>query len=185
VKKALFLDRDGVIIDYIPYLSKPEQVKLPTEAGNALKIWQSAGYELVVFTNQSGISRGYFTLEDVNAIHQRIKSEYEQFEVKFSEILICPHQPSDNCDCRKPSPKLLLEYAEKYNVDLGRSYFIGDAPSDIECAINADCQPILVLTGRGKETLNHLGKYPQKIPVYPNLQATTELIVNSTQNSEG
>lgn len=176
MKKALFLDRDGVIINYIPYLSQLGQVELPTGAGNALQIWQLAGYELVIFTNQSGISRGYFTLEDVNAIHQRIKTEYEQFGVKFSEILICPHQPSDNCDCRKPSPKLLLEYAEKYNINLRRSYFIGDATSDIECAINASCQPVLVLTGRGKETLDHLGQYSQKIAVYSNLQDTLELI---------
>lgn len=176
MKKALFLDRDGVIIDYIPYLSKPEQVNLPSGAGLALKAWRSAGYELVIFTNQSGVSRGYFTLEDVKAIHQRIKQEYSQYGVKFAEILICPHQPVDNCTCRKPSPQLILEYAEQQKIDLRRSWFIGDAPSDIECATNAGCKPVLVLTGRGKETLNHLEEYSQKIPVYSTLEETTQLI---------
>jgi D-glycero-D-manno-heptose 1,7-bisphosphate phosphatase len=175
VKKALFLDRDGVIIDYIPYLSKPEQVNLPLGAGLALKQWQSANYELIVFTNQSGVSRGYFTLDDVKAIHERIKAKYREFGVNFAEILICPHQPDDNCHCRKPAPTLILEYAHQHNLNLTQSWFIGDATSDIECAINAGCNPILVLTGRGKETLNHLGKYSQKIPVYSNLAETTDL----------
>jgi D-glycero-D-manno-heptose 1,7-bisphosphate phosphatase len=176
VKKALFLDRDGVIIDYIPYLSKPEQVKLPLGAGLALQAWQAAGYELVIFTNQSGVNRGYFTLEDVNAIHEQIKQEYSQYGVKFTKILICPHQPADNCNCRKPSPKLILEYAQQQEIDLSQSWFIGDAPSDLECAIKAGCQPVLVLTGRGQETLQHLAKYSQDIPVYSTLQATRELI---------
>jgi len=178
VKKALILDRDGVIIDYIPYLSKSEQVRLPLEAGLALQKWQSAGYELIIFTNQSGISRGYFTEKDVRAIHHKIKQEYKQFGVEFGKILICPHQPADNCGCRKPSPQLLLEYADKEQIDLTQSYFIGDAPSDLECAINAKCQPILVLTGRGEETAKTIDqyKYPEGVLVYSNLWETTNLI---------
>lgn len=175
-QKALFLDRDGVIIEYVPYLSKPEQVKIPDGAGIALKKWQDAGYLLTIFTNQSGVGRGYFTMQDVEAVHQRIFAEYAKFGVKFNEILICPHQPQDNCQCRKPSPYLLKEYAQKLDIDLANSFFIGDAPSDLECAINANCQPILLLTGRGKETVKKLSKYNLKILVFNNLKNTISLI---------
>ena len=176
MNKALFLDRDGVVIQYVPYLSKPDQVKLPSGAGLALQQWQLANYDLIIFTNQSGVGRGYFSLTDVEAVHEKIKQEYSDYGVKFSEILICPHQPSDNCSCRKPSPKLLIECAERKNIDLSSSWFIGDAPSDIECAINAGCQPLLVLTGRGRETLNHLSQYSQNIIVSPTLQETAQYI---------
>lgn len=154
--KALFLDRDGVVIDYIPYLSKPEQVQIPQDAPFALKQWQNQGYHLVIVTNQSGISRGYFSFEDVKAIHEELMTQYAHFDVYFRDILICPHQPSDNCLCRKPSPFLIETYVLDHGIDLSQSFFIGDALSDIECAINAGCQPLLLLTGRGKETFDLL-----------------------------
>ena len=156
--KALFLDRDGVVIDYIPYLSKPEQVKIPQDAPIALKQWQDRGYRLVIVTNQSGISRGYFSFDDVMAIHRELITQYAHFDVDFNDILICPHQPADNCLCRKPSPFLIQTYAQNHDIDLSQSFFIGDALSDIECAINAQCQPVLLLTGRGKETLDLLSE---------------------------
>jgi D-glycero-D-manno-heptose 1,7-bisphosphate phosphatase len=174
--KALFLDRDGVVIDYIPYLSKPEQVRVPEGAGIALKYWQNAGYQLVIFTNQSGVGRGYFTMQDVQTVHERIFQEYAQFGVKFTDVLICPHQPKDNCSCRKPSPSLLLKYGVDNKINLSQSYFIGDAPSDLECAINAHCQPILLLTGRGKETIKSLSKYQVNIPVFDTLKDTLKII---------
>ena len=178
--KALFLDRDGVVIEYIPYLSKPEQVKIPDGAIEGLKLWQNEGYRLVIVTNQSGISRGYFTYDDVRAIHEKILEEYGKFGITFEDILICPHQPSDNCYCRKPSPYLLETYSQHHHLDLARSYFIGDAPSDIECAINAQCQPVLVLTGRGEETLQHLSKYSIPIPIFQSLGDTVKLINNES-----
>lgn len=174
--KALFLDRDGVVIDYIPYLSRPEQISLPQGAPEALQKWQSEGYKLVIVTNQSGISRGYFSLEDVKAIHKRIIEEYQPFGVEFADILMCPHQPADNCQCRKPSPYLILNYSKKHNIDLSKSLFIGDAPSDIECAFNAGCQPVLLLTGRGKETKEKLSTYEVSIPIFDSLSNTLDLV---------
>lgn len=175
-KKGLFLDRDGVIIKYIPYLSKPEQVEIPDDGGIALKKWQEAGYILTIFTNQSGVGRGYFTMEDVVAIHNKIFEKYADFGVYFEDVLICPHQPLDNCICRKPSPHLLKEYAQKKNINLAESFFIGDAPSDLECAINSGCKPILLLTGRGKETAKNLSKYQAKISMFDNLKDTLCLL---------
>lgn len=174
--KALFLDRDGVVIDYIPYLSRPEQVSIPAGAGQALKQWQDAGYLLIIITNQSGLARGYFTWDDLTAIHGRMIEEYRQLGVHFHDLALCPHHPDDGCQCRKPSPYLLRAAAHQYGIDLAGSFFIGDAPSDLECALGAGCQPVLLLTGRGKSTVQEIEKYPVKIPVYHRLEETVELL---------
>jgi D-glycero-D-manno-heptose 1,7-bisphosphate phosphatase len=176
LNKALFLDRDGVLIDYIPYLSKPEQVSIPDGAGQALKQWQDAGYLLIIITNQAGIGRGYYTLEDAEAVHTYIRQQYQQFGVVFHDIFLCPHHPNDNCMCRKPSPKMLIQASKKHQIAMNQSLFIGDAPSDLECAINAHCQPILVLTGRGQETIKNIAQYPQKIKVFQRLAETVQLM---------
>jgi len=174
--KALFLDRDGVIINYVPYLSKPEQVQIPEGAGQALRQWQDAGYLIIIVTNQSGVGRGYFTLDDITAVHAKVFSEYQKFGVSFYEVLICPHHPDDGCKCRKPSPYFLLEASKKYSIDLHQSYFIGDAPSDLDCAIQAGCHPVLLLTGRGKSTVDKIEQYPVKVTVFYKLHEIVELI---------
>jgi D-glycero-D-manno-heptose 1,7-bisphosphate phosphatase len=178
-EKALFLDRDGVIVDYVPYLSQPSQVQIPQKAGEALKKWQDAGYLLIVITNQSGVGRGYFSMEMVNLIHSHIREEYSFFGVKFKEFLVCPHHPSVQCECRKPSPKMLFQAAQKYNIDIVQSFFVGDASSDIECAISAGCSPVLLLTGRGVSTSKMLCNDGKKlVSIFNNLSETVELIKN-------
>ena len=176
MNKALFLDRDGVIINYIPYLSKPEQVEIPEGAGQALREWQDAGYLLIIVTNQSGVGRGYFSVDDVAAVHVQVFIEYQQFGVSFHDVLICPHHPDEGCKCRKPSPYLLLEAAKKYNLDLVQSYFIGDAPSDLDCAIQAGCHPVLLLTGRGASTVEQIEKYSIEVTVFQQIDETIQLI---------
>ncbi len=176
LQKALFLDRDGVVINYVPYLSKVEQVELPLGAGEALKQWQNAGYLLILITNQAGVGRGYYTLEDVNKVHDYIIDEYGKFGVTFDDIFLCPHHPQNNCLCRKPSPKMLIDASKKHGISLSQSFFVGDAPSDVESAINAECQPILVLTGRGQETLQKITEYTKKVEIFDSLQDTVKLI---------
>ena len=176
MNKALFLDRDGVIINYIPYLSKPEQVEIPEGGGQALRQWQDAGYLLIIVTNQSGVGRGYFSIEDVAAVHAQVLREYQQFGVNFQDVLICPHHPDEGCKCRKPSPYLLLEAAKKYNLDLCQSYFIGDAPSDLDCAIKSGCRPVLLLSGRGTSTVEEIQKYQIEITIFYEIHETIQLI---------
>ncbi len=176
LQKALFLDRDGVAIKYIPYLSRPEQVELPLGAGEALKQWKNAGYLLILVTNQSGIGRGYYTLEEVERVHRHICDEYGKFGVQFDDIFLCPHHPQDNCLCRKPSPQMLIDASKKHHISLSQSFFVGDAPSDVECAINAECQPVLLLTGRGQETLQKVTDYPREVEIFESLQETVTLI---------
>ncbi|BCL35882.1 D-glycero-alpha-D-manno-heptose-1,7-bisphosphate 7-phosphatase [Nostoc sp. MS1] len=176
LNKALFLDRDGVLIEYLPYLNHPNQVKVPYSAKETFKKWQNSGYLLIVITNQSGVSRGYFTLDDVDMVHKEIRQEYESFGVYFHDIFICPHQPSDNCKCRKPSPHMLLEAASKYSIDLSQSFFIGDAISDVECAINAGCQAILLLTDRTSDFAKQLADMQVLIYVVEELTKTVKFI---------
>jgi len=177
VEKALFLDRDGVIVDYVPYLSQPSQVQIPQKAGEALRKWQDAGYLLIVITNQSGVGRGYFSMDMVNLIHNHIREKYSFFGVNFKEFFVCPHLPSIQCMCRKPSPKMLFQAAQKYNIDVVQSFFIGDASSDIECAISAGCSPVLLLTGRGVSTSKVLCNDSKKlVSIFNDLSETVELI---------
>ncbi len=174
--KALFLDRDGVLIDYVPYLSQPEQVKLPDSAGDALKQWQNAGYLLIIITNQAGVGRGYYSLQDVEKVHSYIHQQYNRFGVSFDDIFVCPHHPDDKCSCRKPSPEMLIKAAKKHHIALSQSFFVGDAPSDLEAAIRANCEPILVLTGRGQETFKNIAQSTKKIKVFKKLSDTVQLI---------
>ena len=183
--KALFLDRDGVLIDYQPYLGHPDQVSFPEGADQALWQWQAAGYLLIVITNQSGIGRGYFTWADMEAVHQRMRTFYAQRGITFTDIIVCPHHPADGCTCRKPSPAMVLQAAQRYRVDLSRSFFVGDNLSDLTCAHNAQCQAILVLTGLGERTReqlpqpdspNHVMMAGKQIPVVANLLDTLPLL---------
>jgi D-glycero-D-manno-heptose 1,7-bisphosphate phosphatase len=176
LKKALFLDRDGVVINYIPYLSSPEQVQIPEGAGKALQYWKNRDYLLILITNQSGVGRGRFTLEDVELVHERVRQIYQPFGVEFDDIFLCPHHPDDNCQCRKPSGEMLIKAAEKHGISLADSFFLGDAPSDLEAAIAAGCQPVLVLTGRGQTTLKEIAQYPVEILVFDQIADTVTLI---------
>ncbi|MFY0609312.1 MAG: HAD family hydrolase [Candidatus Atelocyanobacterium thalassa] len=175
-KKALFLDRDGVVIKYIPYLFKLEQVELPLGAGEALKQWQDAGYLLILITNQAGIGRGYYNLKHVRSVHNYICKEYKKFGVNFYDIFMCPHHPNNRCSCRKPSPQMLIDASIKHSILLSKSFFIGDSISDVESASNAGCHPILLLTGKGRDSLKKIIKYPHNIEIFETLQETVKII---------
>src|SRR6266404_1062301 len=151
--RAVFLDRDGTIMEDSNYVGDVERVILIPSAPAALKRLQEAGYKLFVVTNQSGVGRGYFTREAVEAIHAHLDEYFGRAGVRFDRYYVCPHHPEDNCDCRKPKPKLLLDATREYGLDLSRCFMVGDRTSDIQAGINAGVPTILVLTGVGRETL--------------------------------
>jgi D-glycero-D-manno-heptose 1,7-bisphosphate phosphatase len=152
--RAVFLDRDGtLLVDGANYVGKVEHVALVPSAKQALKRLQDAGYKLFVITNQSGVGRGYFTHEAVESIHAHLNEEFGRAGVRFDRYYVCPHHPEDNCDCRKPKPKFLLDAAREYGLDLSRCYMIGDRAGDIQMGLNVGVRSILVLTGAGRETL--------------------------------
>jgi len=152
-QRAVFLDRDGVLMEDSNYVGELERVVIIEAAYTALKRLQDAGYKLLVVTNQSGVARGFFTRQHVEIVHDHLNKQFAAHGVRIDRYYVCPHHPDEQCDCRKPSPKSLREAAQEFHLDLARCYMIGDRASDIQTGRNAGVTTILVLTGAGRDTL--------------------------------
>jgi D-glycero-D-manno-heptose 1,7-bisphosphate phosphatase len=151
-KQAVFLDRDGTLIEEKQYLYQPEAIVVFPGAAAALKRLQQAGFSLFIVSNQSGVGRGYFTLADVEKVHRRLVQEFAREGVRFDKIYVAPEAPDQPSRCRKPSPQFLFDAREEFGVDLARSYMIGDKLIDLECGWNAGVKKsLLVRTGYGAE----------------------------------
>jgi len=157
VKPCLFIDRDGTLIEERNYLSDPEQVALIPGAAEAVRRAREAGWLVVTLTNQSGVGRGYFTLEDVERVNRRIEQLLAREGAGLDGIFVCPHAPEEDCPCRKPRPGLVEEAARQLPVDLARSWMVGDKAADVELARNAGLRGALVLTGYGAEAAKEAG----------------------------
>lgn len=152
LKRAVFLDRDGTINFDPGYLNDADRLEVLEGVSEALKKLQSAGFLLVVTSNQSGVGRGLITPTQIQQIHERLDLILSKDGVKIDHYELCIHHPGENCECRKPLPKLILDSAEKLGIDVSRSFMIGDKASDVESGWNARCQAsILVLTGYGEK----------------------------------
>jgi D-glycero-D-manno-heptose 1,7-bisphosphate phosphatase len=150
MNRAVFLDRDGTLIAERNYLCRTEDVAVFPGVGVALKRLQDAGFRLFIVSNQSGVGRGYFTLEDVENVHRHLAQEFARDGVKFEKIYVAPEAPEAPSRGRKPSPQFLFDARDEFAVDLGRSYFVGDKLIDLECGWNAGVKKsILVRTGYG------------------------------------
>lgn len=159
MNRAVFIDRDGTINKDIPYCSRPEDFQLLPSVAESIKLLNQNGLKVVVVTNQSGIARGYFTEEMLEKIHQKMKGELAKYEARVDAIYYCPHHPDENCDCRKPSPKMVLQAASDLDIDLGQSYVIGDGNIDIEMGKKVGCKTILIKIGhKNAEIINCLVK---------------------------
>ena len=117
MNKAIFLDRDGTINVDFGYVYKTQELELLPGVAEALRIFQELGYLLIVITNQSGIGRGYFTLEDAEQFNQALAQELEKHGVILNDFYTCPHVPEEHCECRKPSPFMVTEAMKKYDID--------------------------------------------------------------------
>jgi D-glycero-D-manno-heptose 1,7-bisphosphate phosphatase len=139
MSKAIFLDRDGVINDNTGKpVNKPKDLIIYDGVGEALKKASQSGYDLFVVTNQGGVELGHLTHENLKAIHHKMEEDLKPY-CSFKEIVYCPDYKRES-DCRKPKPGMILELAEKYDIDLKNSYMIGDRDSDIESGIAAGCK---------------------------------------------
>jgi D-glycero-D-manno-heptose 1,7-bisphosphate phosphatase len=163
---CIFLDRDGTINVEIEYLHEPSKFKFIPGVLTALRSFSDQGYRLIIITNQGAIHRGWYTHDDVRATHEFMISELKKEGIWLEGIYYCPHSSDEKCDCRKPSPGLILQAAKDHQIDLKRSWMIGDKLSDVEAGNRAGNKTILVLTGYGrenKEKLDALDKSELKI----------------------
>jgi len=158
--KAIFLDRDGVINIEKNYLYKIEDFEFMPGTFGSLKQLQDDGFKLFVITNQSGIGRGYYTLEDFNRLTTWMLNEFENNSIHISQVELCPHAPDEDCTCRKPLTGMIDNILKNYDIDLENSWLIGDKSSDIKCAINANIKnTIQVKSGHNFEEKDSKADY--------------------------
>lgn len=144
---AVFLDRDGTLMRDVDYCGDPQDVHLFARTAEALRKLKKAGYKLIIVTNQSAIGRGYFNEAAYRAVEREVARQLG--EDLIDATYFCPHAPNYECECRKPRPGMILQGAREHRLDLGRSFFIGDKQSDVECGRNAGVTTVLVRTGYG------------------------------------
>ena len=149
MKRAVFLDRDGVLNrDSDDFIRTVDEVEMLPGVPEAVRRLNDAGFLTVVITNQSGIARGFFTEEALSQIHRNLIPQVESAGGKISAVYYCPHIPQDGCNCRKPLPGMLEQAAREHNIDLAASYLVGDRPEDMACGNSVGARTILVLTGK-------------------------------------
>jgi D-glycero-D-manno-heptose 1,7-bisphosphate phosphatase len=165
MNRAVFLDRDGTIIEDKDYLSDPDEVVLFSGAAAALKRLQDAGFKLFIVSNQSGVGRGYFTMADVECVNRRLMQLLAKRGVRIEKIYVAPEAPERPSRGRKPSPQFLFDARDEFGVDLAQSYMIGDKLTDLECGWNAGVkQSILVRTGYGAKVIPKGGEIVNDLP---------------------
>ncbi len=144
-RKAIFLDRDGTLILDKNYLSRVEDMEYFPDTLKALSLLQSLGYELFVVTNQSGVGRGYFSLESVYVIHRQLQNDLREQKLSpFKDFGICPHSPDDKCECRKPSGKMIRDLMAKHSISPDDSWMIGDKVIDAESGKDAGIKSAII-----------------------------------------
>lgn len=169
--KLVILDRDGVINeDSDQFIKSPEEWKPIHGSLAAIARLNQRGYRVVVATNQSGIGRGLFEMDTLNGIHEKMLKLAAQNGARIDAIFFCPHTNVDACDCRKPKPGMLREISTRFNMPLNNVPVIGDSLRDLQAGVALNAQPMLVLTGKGKKTLNDPDLPPQTL-VFDDLAA--------------
>lgn len=165
--RAVFLDKDGTMIDDIPYNVAPALMTLAPGAAEGLPLLHRLGYRLVVVSNQSGVARGYFAESAIAAVEDRLRSMLAELRVPLAAFVYCPHHPEGAvaeyaiaCDCRKPAPGMLLRAAREHGLDPARSWLVGDILDDVEAGRRAGCRTILIDNGNETEWVLSPGREP-------------------------
>lgn len=163
---AVFLDRDGTINEEMGYINHPSRFVLLPRTAAAIKKLNDAGLKVVVVTNQSGAARGYFPASLVEEVHACLLRLLAAEGAHLDAIYPCLHGPQDACACRKPQPGLILQAARELDLDLSRSYVVGDRYNDIQTGAKAGVKGILVLTGYGRGEYEHFGRTWEAQPAF-------------------
>ncbi len=168
---AVFIDRDGTIMQDADYCSDPTEVKIFPGVPEALRRLKANGYKLVIITNQSGIGRGFFTLDQYRAVEAEVIRQLGNGLIDATYF--CPDVPGQHSRCRKPAPGMILGAARDHQIDLTRSFFIGDKEIDAECGRNAGVRTIRVQTGFQRDMADSIADW-----IAPDLGAATKIIVD-------
>ena len=176
---AIFLDRDGVLIENKPdYVKAWDEVEIFPHTFTAMRKLAQLGRPIIMVTNQSAVGRGIITAAWVDEVHRRLIAEIEAGGGRIDAVYFCPHHPQEACACRKPSPGMLRQAAQEWDLDLTASFLVGDAVSDIETVRAVGGRGILVRTGRGEEQAPLLADHAHwKIPVVVDLDAAADYLV--------
>lgn len=173
LRPAVFLDRDGTINEQMGYINHISRFQLLPGVGRAISRLNRRGMPVVVVTNQSGLARGYFPASLLEAVHEKMHRQLAQAGARIDALYLCPHHPEAkeaayrlNCTCRKPKTGLLERAARELELDLRRSYVIGDRWSDLRCGAQVGATTILVLTGYGRGDACYIGPYQAVQPDY-------------------
>ncbi len=161
-RRAIFMDRDGTISEEVGYVNHLSRYRLLPKSLEAIRLINRAGFLAIVTTNQSGVARGYFSESLVEQVHGRLLEWAQEGGARLDAIYYCPHHPVEgrpplraDCDCRKPRPGMIQRAAREHDIDLTRSYAIGDSRVDIEAGARAGVPGVLVLTGYGRGLVEH------------------------------
>jgi len=172
--KLVILDRDGVINeDSDAYIKSPSEWHAVPGSLEAVARLSRAGWRVVVATNQSGLARGLFTMDTLNAIHSKMRRQLAEAGGNIDAVFVCSHGPDDGCRCRKPAAGLFEDIARRYEVSLNNVPAVGDSLRDLQAAVSQGCTPWLVRTGKGLRTLEN-GGLPPGTEVRDNLAAIVD-----------
>lgn len=173
MRPGVFLDRDGTVNEEVGYLYEAKKLTLISGAARAIRRLNVFGLPVVCVSNQSGVARGYFSIDSVYEVNQKLEKLLAAEGAYLDRIYFCPHHPTEgqypyrvNCDCRKPGSGMLEKAADELEIDLERSFLIGDRLSDIQTAQNAGLKAILVLTGYGRSELENIKNQTSLHPDY-------------------
>lgn len=186
--RAVFLDKDGTLIEDVPYNVDPALIRLMPGAADGLQKLHSLGYRLFIISNQSGVARGYFPESALVAVERRLREMFVDIGVTLAGFYYCPHHPQGSvaayaipCSCRKPEPGLIHKAARAHQVDLSQSWFIGDKLDDVEAGLHAGCTTVLLRSESNREESHSFEPRPHYIT---GDLAETARLIESVQSRE-
>lgn len=170
MKKAIFLDKDGTLIENVPYNIDPDKIRLYEDVPKAMEQLKRAGFHFLVITNQPGVALGYFKESQLTEVKDNLVQKFKKFEVDIEGFYYCPHHREGtvieyavDCTCRKPFPGMILNAAKDQNIDLSQSWMIGDILNDVEAGNRAGCKTILINNGNETEWIINKARIPNFI----------------------
>ena len=184
-RKAVFLDKDGTIIPDVPYNVNPDLITLAAGVVEGLRLLKQQGYLFVVISNQAGVARGYFKVEDLVQVEKKLDELFQKEGLEIARYYFCPHHPDGkisaytmSCNCRKPKPGMILQASDELNIDPQKSWMVGDILNDVEAGNAAGCRTILI--NNGNETEWAEGSFRTPTFVAANFLEAANFVCNNT-----